>query len=122
MPHSHDHAPSGDNCVALSEHVCIRPTIHGGDPSIHASVTDPSPAGGPVEHLAGFIIAHDELSHPDYLTRHEGALSVDPHFEGRAIWTMTGSLEGGDLTLMPSVLMYECGFHGWVKNGKWEPA
>lgn len=76
MPHSHDHAPSGDNCVALSEHVCIRPTIHGGDPSIHASVTDPSPAGGPVEHLAGFIIAHDELSHPDYLTRHEGALSA----------------------------------------------
>lgn len=43
----------------------------------------------------------------------------------RETWKQTGSLEGGDLTLTPSLLLdYGHGtqWHGWVREGKWVPA
>lgn len=106
-------------CVAIDEHVCLRPTVHGG--ASHITNADGSIAGGETEHLAGFLVAHDREGQP---YRCEGAVNVDPHFEGeRPVWGMTGSLEGGDLTLSPSIHETDGqhDFHGFVRNGKWVP-
>lgn len=94
--------PSTHKCTELGPTCCIRETVHGDD-----------------LHLAGFIIAHD-LQDEDG-PRCEGAVAVDPHFDPeRAVWTMTGSLEAGNLTLSPSVA---CSihpyFHAFVQNGRW---
>jgi hypothetical protein len=105
-------------CTEIDPAVCLRPTSHGGAP--HVTNPDGSIAGGTTEHLAGFIVGHDAADLPH---RCEGALSVDPHFaETSPVWTMTGSLEGGDLTLSPSVLCKRDQFHGFVRDGKWVPA
>ncbi len=56
----------------------------------------------------------------DPRARCEGAVNVDPHFD-RPCWGMTGTLEGGDLTLSPSILCGD-GFHGYVQGGVWVPA
>jgi len=39
-------------------------------------------------------------------------------FPGRPLWALV-SLE--PLTITPSVLCSECGHHGYIKNGRWEP-
>lgn len=123
---AHHHAPyQGDvRCTDVGPTVCLRPTVHGGDPDITESATGEI-AGGSVEHLAGFIVAYDWA---DSEHRLEGAVSVDPH--GSTTWTITGSLEGGDLTLSPSIQAYDSRdssgrkptIHGFVRNGQWEPA
>jgi hypothetical protein len=125
MTHRHAyHDPGG--CVEIAPNVCLRPTVHGGDPDVTDAATGLM-AGGQNTHLAGFVVAHDRAG---IEARCEGAVTVDPHFGAR--WTMTGSLEGGDLTLTPSILcrlgsgggagLGECGFHGFVQNGAWVPA
>jgi hypothetical protein len=122
---SHRHAPwQGDvTCTEIDEHVCLRPIVHGGDPDV--TNADGTTAGGPDEHLAGFIVAYDW---PGSEWRLEGAVSVDPHLGERATWSMTGSLEGGDLTLSPSIQAYDHRdgrtptIHGFVRDGKWVPA
>lgn len=94
--------PGKPPCVALSDSVCIWPTSHGED-----------------HHLYGFMIAHDVAGDEK---RCVGALAIDPHAaaDGHPIWTMTGSLAGGDLSLQPSV---QCkvhqDFHAYVTNGRW---
>lgn len=114
---SHQH-PS-ERCTDIGSGVCLRPTVHGGNPDITESATGEI-AGGPTEHLYGFIVAYEW---PGSDERLEGAVAVDPHSEVR--WGMTGSLEGGDLTLTPSIQAYDIDqkptIHGYVTNGKWVP-
>lgn len=114
-------------CVEIAPNVCLEPTYHGGDPDVTDSRTGEI-AGGPVEHLAGFILAHDR---DGFDVRCQGAVSVDEHFPERARWSIAGSLEAGNLTLAPSILCrtgaigtdgVDCGFHGYVQNGQWVPA
>lgn len=125
---SHRHAPWHEDlerCTEVGPTVCLRPTVHGGNPDVTNSA-DGSIAGGPVEHLYGFIVAYDW---PGAEWRLEGAVCVDPDQAG-ARWTMTGSLEGGDLTLAPSIQAYDSRdtsartptIHGWVRNGIWVTA
>lgn len=44
---------------------------------------------------------------------------VKEAFPGRALWRVE-SLE--PLTLWPSIACLNCGHHGWIRNGRWEPA
>lgn len=118
MSHQHSY-PGGGDCVEIGPTVCVRPTVHGGDPDV-TNVADGSMAGGPVEHVAGFIFEHDQAGR---ITRHASAVSVicadHPQAKG---WAMTGSLEARDLTLTPSILCRADGFHGFITNGAWVPA
>lgn len=123
---THRHPYSERNCVEVGPTVCLSPTFHGGNPDVTNSV-DGSIAGGPVEHLYGFIVAYDW---PGSDVRLEGAVCVDPDAGAGARWEMTGSLEGGDLTLSPSIQAYDSRdpsgrvptIHGYVRNGAWVPA
>jgi hypothetical protein len=116
---SHKHGwpyedPDDQKCTDLGPTVCIRSTIHGDD-----------------EHLAGFIIAYEWEDEPERL---EGAVTVDTcgAFKDSALWEMTGTLEGGDLTLKPSVQAYKYvpgrpprdvpTIHGYVTAGEWVQA
>lgn len=125
-PDGHAHGWHDPDCTPVSPTTCLTPTTHGGSPAITDSATGEM-AGGPTEHLAGFHFAHDREG---FDVRCEGGVNVDPHFSASATWQMTGSLEGGDLTLSPSILCragsadtrVECGFHGFVRDGAWVPA
>lgn len=128
MTHRHAHGWGEERCTDVGPSVCLRPTVHGGNPGVTNSA-DGSIAGGPVEHLYGFIVAYDW---PGSDVRLEGGVKVDtcePNDGAR--WDMTGSLEGGDLTLNPSIQAYDSRerdvhahptIHGYVRNGQWEPA
>lgn len=123
MTHRHGYGDP-ERCTEVSPAVCLRPTVHGGDPDVTNSA-DGSIAGGETEHLYGFIVAYDW---PGADVRLEGAVAVDPHAPVR--WEMTGSLEGGDLTLSPSIQAYDSRdpgdrkptIHGYVRDGAWVPA
>lgn len=104
---SHQHlwedklADDAKPCVEIDERVCLRPYTRQG-----------------VEGPAGYLFAHDTDATPH---RCEGALSITP--DGRApVWSASGSLEDGTLTLTPSVLCTIDQFHGFVRDGKWVPA
>jgi hypothetical protein len=100
----HKHRWPGNDrpCTELGPTVCIWTSVHGED-----------------EHLYGFLIAHDVDGEEGRCT---GAIAVDPHaaHDGHPVWTMTGSLEGGNLSLQPSV---QCtthpAFHAFVTDGRW---
>lgn len=125
MAHRHPYRDDA-GCIEVGPTVCLRPTVHGGNPDVTESATG-AIAGGELEHLYGFIVAYDW---PDSDVRLEGAVCVDPHGAPGAMWTMTGSLEGGDLTLAPSIQAFDSRdrtartktIHGWVRNGAWVPA
>ena len=87
-------------CTEIGEHVCIRAVgIYGRDG------------------VGGFIIAHDL---PDGGARCEGHVTVVATDDRDEVWTMTGTFEGGDLTLSPSILCTEHGwFHAHVTDGRW---
>jgi hypothetical protein len=80
-------------------------------------------AGKPRRFVAGFILAHHVALEE---ARCEGMVCVDPEVAVKRddgtlkLWTMTGTLEGGDLTLNPSI---ECTvhpeYHAYVREGKW---
>jgi hypothetical protein len=127
MTHRHgwpynDHEPG---CTDVSPTVCLRPTVHGGNPDI--TTADGAIAGGPDEHLEGFIVAYEWA---DSDVRLEGHVRVDPDIPEGPCWQMTGTLEGGDLTLTPSIQAYDARdpddrkptIHGFVTSGKWVPA
>lgn len=40
-------------------------------------------------------------------------------FAGRPLWQVESA---EPLTLSPSLLCRTCGHHGWIRNGRWEPA
>lgn len=126
MSHRHAHWEVGDaeRCVEIGEHVCLQP-IDGSNVPDGSGIPINSPEGEAYgTHLAGFIVGHDR----DGLeVRCEGFVGVDGQHGNN--WTMTGSLEGGDLTLSPSILcrlgnnqLGECGFHGFVQQGRWVQA
>lgn len=103
---SHQHAsrePGDQKCVVIPSAsgigVCLQSVVHGED-----------------LHPAGFIIGH-EVADAEFWC--EGSLTIDDaHFPHK--WTMTGSLEAGDLTLNPSVqCMTHPAFHAYVVDGRW---
>jgi hypothetical protein len=88
------------HCTAVGPTVCLTPFgVYG------------EPAGT----LGGFHFAHERAEGGP---RCEGGVRV----RGDSAWGMTGTLEGGDLTLTPSILCRNDGFHGFVTNGQWVPA
>jgi len=122
--HAGDEAGEAQRCVAIAEHVCLQP-IDGSDAPAGVVLNTPE-ADAYGTHLAGFIVAHDR---PGFDVRCEGFVHVDGKAGNQ--WAMTGSLDGGDLTLSPSILCVlgsgtgsdeRCGFHGFVRDGKWVPA
>jgi len=89
--------------------VCIRSIDHGPGQMVSGETFD--------RHPAGFIIAHDV---PGGGERCEGALTIDEAHFGPERWTVSGSLEAGDLTLTPSVACtVHPTFHAHVTNGRW---
>ncbi len=106
MSHDRSEWPH-ERCVEIGEAVCLATTVHGDD-----------------QHVAGFLFCHDV---PGRERRCVGGVNVDQHFDGeRPRWSMTGSLEDGDLTLSPSVrcVTHDPGpnAHGFVRGGTWVPA
>lgn len=90
-------------CVEIGDHVCIQQMGR---------------VNKPDGYVSGFIVAHD-VDGEEF--RCEGAINVDPELtkDGK-VWTMTGSIAGGDLTLSPSVLCTtHPEFHAYVVDGKW---
>jgi Family of unknown function (DUF6527) len=124
--HAHLDPDEPNTCVEIDEHVCLSPTHHSLAP---AGIVINSPEGEAYGyHHAGFIVAHDRAG---FDVRCEGFITTDDceRYAGRPRWSMTGSLEGGDLTLSPSILCtlgsvagQPCGFHGFIRDGKWVPA
>ena len=119
MTHRHARDDSEPmRCVEIAPNVCLQPINGGGEGISNAQ-------GEPVaEYFAGFIIGHDR---DGFDVRCEGFVNVGPGHPNR--WDMTGTIEGGDLTLSPSILCrlgnvanQPCGFHGFVRDGKWVPA
>lgn len=131
MTHRHAREDPGDGqkCVEIDEHVCLQPIDGSNAPAGVVLNTPEADAYG--THLGGFIVGHDR---PAIDVRCEGFVHVDG--QGGHNWTMTGSLDGGDLTLSPSILCRagtpedpmarlvanQCQFHGYVTDGKWVPA
>jgi hypothetical protein len=79
MSHRHEFGDEAVGCTEICDAVCLEPTIHGGDPDI--TNPDGTIAGGPTEHLAGFIVRYDW---PGVDHRLAGGVNVDPHFGDRA--------------------------------------
>lgn len=125
----HAHHGGDVHCTEIAPNVCLRPVVHSNAPKGVVLNTPEADAYG--DHLSGFIIAHDRNWPQPW--RCEGAVNIDRcgAFEERNRWDMTGTLEGGDLTLSPSILCVlgagppdqgTCGFHGYVRDGRWVPA
>lgn len=56
---------------------------------------------------------------------HSGTAWIEPtHQASRPHWTVEAGTAGDatNLTLTPSILHHSCGFHGWVRDGRWVPA
>lgn len=110
IAHGHPWDEGAVACVAVSPEVCLTPIV---------SANPEQP------HDEGYWFCHEV---PGAERRCTGRVLTMNQREGGAVWTQTGSLEGGDLTLSPSVLCrYPAGersheFHGWVRDGKWVPA
>lgn len=97
-------------CTDIGGGVCLTP-LRGPEPD--------APEGDDGYWFCHEVPGNDRRCHGRVLTRST---------TGRATWTETGTLPGGDLTLNPSVLCtYPAGehsheFHGWIRDGKWVPA
>lgn len=108
--HFDDDIGLSDGCVDLSADTCIAPIT-----SAH------------IKGVTGFWFAHDTPSG----SRCVGRVPTSDA-NGGPTWSQTGTLEGGDLTLSPSVLCiapkgpagerHGPDFHGFVRGGKWVSA
>jgi hypothetical protein len=90
-------------CFEIGEHCCLRPVGRYGKDD---------------NWISGYIIAHD-VEGEEF--RCEGAVNTDPEMtkDGK-FWESTGSLQGGDLTLTPSILCTtHPEFHAYITNGRW---
>lgn len=122
--HAHDEVGEPQKCVEIDDHVCLQP-IDGSNVPPGAGIPINSPEGEAYgTHLGGFIVGHDRHG---FDVRCEGFVHVDGGSGNQ--WAMTGSLEGSNLTLSPSLLCRLgnvanelCGFHGFVRDGKWVSA
>jgi len=106
MTHNRSEWPH-DKCIEVGADVCLSETVHGDD-----------------LHIAGFLFCHEV---PGEAERCIGGVNVDADFaETRPVWTMSGSLAGGDLTISPSIrcVTHDPGpnAHGFVRGGKWVAA
>ena len=99
------HDDGGPNCTDVSADVCLR-VIYEGREQLEP---------------CGFIVSHDRVGEPD-APRCEGVIHTRPIRDADELWTQEGELEAGNLTLSPSVICPIDSFHGWVRNGRWEPA
>lgn len=106
----HDHC-----CTDLGYSHCARPVVSGGCPDVRTA--DGTMAGGPDEHLVGFLVEHDTVT-GTRCRSYASVLSAD-HPDGR--WIGSGELVEGTLTLTPSLLCRLCGDHGFVVSGAWIP-
>jgi len=103
MPRRIHHRHHRPKCIEIPSAsgvgVCLTPISHGDD-----------------RHPAGFIIGH-EIAGDRW--RCEGGVTIDDaHFEHK--WSMTGSLEAGDLMISPSILCRaHPDFHAYVTAGRW---
>lgn len=120
----HRHAGGQTNCVEIDPHVCLQPISHSlAPPGVVLNTPEAEKYG---EHAWGYIVGHDREG---FDVRCEGAVrTCHEHAEPR-LWDETGTLQGGNLTLTPSILCQlgnvggdVCGFHGYVRNGRWVPA
>lgn len=106
--HTHDwpyEDPSKQKCTDIGPICCLR--------RVNRIILEEG--GGQRRELAGFIVAHERLEGGN---RCEGVVNVDPTF-GKQVWSMTGTLEGGDLSLSPSIVCTEHDyFHIYVRDGK----
>lgn len=122
----HRHAYHRAKCVDIGPTTCLQPISHSSAPAGVVLNTPEADAYG--THLGGYIFGH-ERDWP-HAWRCEGFVSIDTCATSgdRVRWETSGSLEGGDLTLTPSVLCLspldgvECGFHGYIRSGAWVPA
>jgi hypothetical protein len=123
--HAYEEPGHPKRCVDIAANVCLEPTNHSLVPA-GSGIPVNSPEAEPYgEELYGFIVGHERegLDH-----RCEGAVAVCQHAHPGKGWSMTGTLEGGDLTLSPSIQCRntldgeDCAFHGYVRAGKWVPA
>lgn len=129
MTHRHASDEPGEtrNCVEIDEHVCLEPTRHSLVPA-GSGIAVNSPEGEAYgDHAYGFLFWHDREGFD--VRCGGGVRTCTEHGFAGASWQQTGSLEGGDLTLSPSILcrlgsasVEPCGFHGFVREGKWVPA
>ncbi len=85
-----------DRTLILDHSVELRPTVN---------------AAGAV---IGFIVSHPE---PSGGGRCGGSVFIEP-FDQHPTWRVVSE---EPITLEPSLLCH-CGFHGWVREGKWQPA
>lgn len=89
------------SCIELGHGVCIAP----------AALEDNPEAG----YWIGYSVKGQEF-------RSTGRVQVDERLGG-PLWSRTGSLAGGDLTLSPSIqLQGASSLHGYVRNMRWVPA
>lgn len=92
----------------------------GGDDDVDCVEVDPKVCLSPTRD--GFFVHFETDQHPEY--RGIGHVTVGPNG-----WTQEGTLEGGDLTLRPSIAVrmpvdgreVEL-LHGYVTAGRWVPA
>lgn len=106
-----DHAVTPpDGCEDIGDEVCIRESYHW-RPDRGETDAD--------RRIVGYVIAHDVDGRE---VRCEGALMTTLGFGPRQVWTASGSLLRGDLTLSPSVQCHTHEFHGFVRRGQWVPA
>lgn len=106
-PHGHPWDEGTVTCVEIAPDVCLTPIV---------SATPDQP------HDEGYWFCHDV---PGADHRCTGRVLTVNQRDGGPVWTQTGSLDGGDLTLNPSVLCTAPGshtFHGWVRDGQWVSA
>lgn len=102
----HEHAWGRDDlpaCTPISPEVCL--------------VREEDEAGN----LRGFWISHEWAGGPVRCVGRVPVITGD-----HPTWAMTGTLEGGDLSLTPSILCRggppeHAEFHGYVTNGAWVP-
>jgi len=113
MNHRHvwdEDVPEAAPCVEIAPDVCLTPMVG-------------HPAG-----RQGFWLGH---AIPTGEARCMGAVPTCSAADG-PVWAEHGTLEGGDLTLSPSVNCIQPtgagrerhgpDFHGWVRDGKWVSA
>ena len=100
-----------DGCEEIGAGVCIRPSL-----TWRSDRGETKADARTVGYVIAHVVGDDEV-------RCEGATMTELGFGPTEIWTQTGTLEGGDLTLAPSIVCRtHPAAHGFVRDGKWVPA
>lgn len=104
----HSHLISGE-CTETGPTTCFRPFAH----------TD----GDGSAHIGGYFFFHDQpRTNYNQGNRCMGTVVICTCKDTRDVWTESGSLAGGDLTISPSILCVNHNFHGFLTDGAWADA